>query len=105
MFFEPAHRMTNIAPLHRSDADTCDVSGVRPRPGVAATVLTWMQQGICGLHGHEPMLQYDRNRLYLRCVSCGHETAGWEVGRKPLSAKIEPRAQMPADLSVVRKIA
>ena len=38
-----------------------------------------IQYFLCGLHGHDPMLHYDQNRIYLRCASCGHETPGWEL--------------------------
>jgi hypothetical protein len=37
---------------------------------------------LCGLHGHDPLLHFDRNRMYLRCASCGYETPGWELDQK-----------------------
>lgn len=107
MLFEPAHRMMSIAPVHRDDAHAGDPVDheERPRPGIAAAVLTWMQQGICGLHGHDPLLHWNRNRLYLRCASCGHETPGWDVGRRPAAPRPETLAQVSGDLAVARKIA
>jgi hypothetical protein len=43
-----------------------------------------VQFALCSLHGHEPLLHYDQNRIYLRCASCGHETPGWELDdRRP----------------------
>jgi hypothetical protein len=34
---------------------------------------------ICGLRGHEAVLHFERQRLSLRCLSCGHETTGWSL--------------------------
>lgn len=36
-----------------------------------------LQRLMCGLRGHDSVLRYERYRLSLRCLSCGHETAGW----------------------------
>lgn len=33
----------------------------------------------CLIHGHTDTLQVDRLRIYLRCGSCGDESAGWTV--------------------------
>jgi hypothetical protein len=34
---------------------------------------------ICGLRGHDEVLHFERHRLSLRCLSCGHETTGWSL--------------------------
>ena len=36
-------------------------------------------QTICAVHGHELMLHYERGRICLRCIDCGHETTGWSL--------------------------
>lgn len=36
---------------------------------------------LCGLTGHTVTLQQDAARLWLRCDSCGLESAGWDVPR------------------------
>jgi hypothetical protein len=41
-----------------------------------------IQFALCGLHGHDPLLQFDEQRIYLRCASCGHETPGWELDQR-----------------------
>jgi hypothetical protein len=33
------------------------------------------------LRGHDESLQFQKNRLYLRCISCGYETPGWSLDR------------------------
>ncbi len=42
-------------------------------------VLGRMRQMLCGLHGHDTLLHFAQDRMSLRCVSCGHETPGWEL--------------------------
>ncbi len=44
-----------------------------------ATVVTWMRSMMCGLGGHDNLLQFSRGRMYLKCVSCGHESPGWDI--------------------------
>jgi len=44
-------------------------------------VLDSMRQALCGLHGHDNLLQFEEYRVFLRCASCGHESPGWELGR------------------------
>jgi hypothetical protein len=38
-----------------------------------------MRQAYCGLHGHDSLLQFEEDRMFLRCTSCGHESPGWEI--------------------------
>jgi hypothetical protein len=47
--------------------------------GLGGRVFDWLRQTICGLHGHDTLLHFDKDRMALRCVSCGHETPGWEL--------------------------
>ena len=47
--------------------------------------LHGLQRMMCGLRGHDAVLSIERNRLSLRCLSCGHETAGWMLSRKPVT--------------------
>jgi hypothetical protein len=41
-----------------------------------------IRQFFCGLHGHDALLHVEDNRISLLCTSCGHETPGWEFGRR-----------------------
>ncbi len=41
-----------------------------------------IQFALCSLHGHDPLLHYDEQRIYLRCASCGHETPGWDLDQR-----------------------
>jgi hypothetical protein len=38
------------------------------------------RHALCALHGHSMMLKTEPGRLYLRCLTCGAKTAGWEIG-------------------------
>ena len=39
---------------------------------------------VCGLHGHDSLLQVDNGRMFLKCTTCGYETPGWSTsGRGP----------------------
>jgi hypothetical protein len=56
------------------------------RPGTISTLSprlmsragSRLRQWVCGLHGHEPLMHFEKNRVALRCI-CGYETPGWEV--------------------------
>lgn len=51
-------------------------------------------QFLCAIHGHDLLMHFEPRRLSLRCESCGYETPGWEIGRKPRAA---PRALRATD--------
>ncbi len=57
--------------------------------GVLARVGGQVRQFICGLHGHDSLLHFQKGRLSLLCSSCGYETPGWDVKAVPL---VEPQA-------------
>ena len=43
-----------------------------------------IQSAVCGLQGHDPLLQVEAGRMFLRCTTCGYETPGWTTeGRGP----------------------
>src|SRR6266540_6430952 len=46
-------------------------------------VIHRLRHMVCALHGHDTLLQFEQGRLFLRCVSCGHETPGWELNETP----------------------
>jgi len=51
-------------------------------------VLDWVRQSVCGLHGHDNLLQFEHERMFLRCASCGHETPGWELNETPPTVRV-----------------
>jgi hypothetical protein len=52
-------------------------------PHVVARTLAWVRQVYCGLHGHELYMHFGASRLFLECVSCGHESPGWDLNQAP----------------------
>jgi hypothetical protein len=51
--------------------------------GFGVRVWDWARQAFCSLHGHDTMLHFQRGRMSLRCVTCGHETPGWSLDKVP----------------------
>ena len=55
-----------------------------------------LRQMICGLRGHDTLLNFEDERMSLRCVSCGHETPGWELNEAPPTVTVRGDARRPA---------
>ena len=45
----------------------------------AVAASAWMSRTLCGLGGHVMVRHFERDRISLECLSCGHRTAGWAV--------------------------
>ena len=76
--------------------------------GLGEKVLERLRHLMCGLHGHDTLLQFDHGRMYLRCVSCGHETPGWKLdeARPTVTARGDARrTAMRPHLVSARRIA
>jgi len=74
--------------------------------GALERLLKRIQGVMCGLHGHDSVLQYERNRMFLQCTSCGHETPGWEVTPGAFQmrrADPKPARALTSDLGIVRR--
>ena len=50
-------------------------------PGILDRVGDRVRQFFCGLHGHDALLHFERDRLSLMCTSCNYESPGWEIKR------------------------
>ena len=66
------------------------------RSSVLARVATWLRQTICGLSGHDALLHFENERMSLRCVSCGHESPGWELNETPPTVTVRGDARRHA---------
>lgn len=53
------------------------VNVVADRPTFWRRLARWW----CGIVGHEIVRAYERERIYGRCLLCGHETIGWSLAR------------------------
>jgi hypothetical protein len=47
-----------------------------------AHVASRLSQLICGLSGHQLLLNAEPGRLSLKCMSCPYETPGWTIKEK-----------------------
>lgn len=52
------------------------------RRGLWARAVGTFQAAVCGMHGHDPMLQFEQGRMFLRCSSCGYTSPGWDTGER-----------------------
>ncbi len=70
----------------------------REDDGLGTRVIGRMRQVLCGLHGHDNLLQFEHDRMFLRCASCGHETPGWDISEAPPApvAQEEQEIRRPA---------
>ena len=50
---------------------------------VGGRVLDRARAIFCGLQGHEHLLRFHGDRMYLRCLECGHESSGWQLNATP----------------------
>jgi hypothetical protein len=50
-------------------------------------------EAFCGLHGHDSLLQFEQDRMFLRCTSCGHESPGWQLNKTPPTVVADPDAR------------
>jgi hypothetical protein len=73
------------------------------------SMIDRVRQVFCGLHGHDNLLQFEQDRMFLKCVSCGHETPGWSLNEAPPTVTIRGDARRHAvvrpHLISVRRIA
>ena len=64
--------------------------------GFVTNVVGRMRQAFCGLHGHDALLQFGHDRMYLKCTTCGHESPGWEISENPSAMTEGKPARRPA---------
>ncbi len=64
--------------------------------GPVVAVLEAVRHLVCGVQGHDYLLRFERDRMYLKCLSCGHESPGWELPeRRPtVTARAEPSSSL-----------
>jgi hypothetical protein len=65
----------HLIPSVRATTDEAPTDGL--------SVIDRLRQVYCGMHGHDSLLQFEQDRMFLRCASCGHETPGWSLDEAP----------------------
>jgi len=75
--------VSNLPYLFKSSADIPANSETSQVEALGERVLDRIREAVCGLYGHDTMRVFERNRLFLKCVSCGHESPGWSINETP----------------------
>ena len=81
-----------------SDDGLASTDAVQAEDGIGARMFLWLRQAYCGLHGHDSLMQFEKERMFLQCVSCGHESPGWELTDTPPPVRIRGDAPRHAIL-------
>ena len=82
-----------VASRDRVEAD----NDVQPTDdGLGTRVLNHVRQAFCGMTGHDILRHFERNRMFLKCVSCGHESPGWALTEPRPTAKPRGDVRRPA---------
>jgi hypothetical protein len=84
------HRIASNDGLNSSAGDAHGAAD-----GHATRVLRWLRRTCCGLSGHESLLQFQRDRIFLRCASCGHESPGWKLNETTPPIRVRGDARRP----------
>ena len=66
------------------------------QPGGFMRAMVMLRQALCGVRGHDTLLHFEGERMALRCVSCGHETPGWELNEAPPTVTVRGDARRHA---------
>ena len=46
---------------------------------MAIAAAEGLLQARCGLGGHTMAMRFEKTRMSLQCLSCGHNTPGWTI--------------------------
>ena len=72
---------------------------------IAGHFMGSLRRLICALRGHEEYLRFEKNRMYLECVACGHESPGWTIDSRRQVLQFQSRRMKTPGHSAIRKIA
>jgi len=42
--------------------------------------MGWLRSWWCAFRRHDSVLQFEDERMFLECVTCGHRSPGWTLG-------------------------
>jgi len=75
---------------------TAEESAPAQASASSTRMMSLLRQMFCALHGHDTLLHFEHERMSLRCVSCGHETPGWELNETPPTVTVRGDARRHA---------
>jgi hypothetical protein len=72
---------------------------------LAGHLMGSIRRLICAIRGHDDYLHFEKNRVYLECVACGHESPGWTVEPRRPVLRFQSRRAATSSRELIRKIA
>ncbi len=72
---------------------------------IAGPIMGSLKRLLCALRGHEEYLHFDKNRVYLQCVGCGHESPGWTVETHRPVLRFSARTATEPTGALIRRVA
>ena len=71
---------SHAQPMPAAPPATASLNALWPRArAMAAAAAEGLQQARCGLGGHTMAMRFEKTRVSLQCMSCGHNTPGWTI--------------------------
>ena len=68
-------------------------------------LMGFFKRLVCAWRGHEDYLHFEKNRVYLECVACGHESPGWTIDSQRPVLRFQSRRAKTSGAAMIRKIA
>jgi hypothetical protein len=88
------------------DDDKSSPDATNGSADLSTVVLERLGQIVCGMHGHDNLIQFEQYRMFLKCASCGHETPGWRLpDRRPVARPREAGHELMTTLHDVKRVA
>ena len=71
---------SHAEPLSSAPPAAVSLHTLWPRArALACAAVDGLAQARCGLVGHSMALKFEKTRVSLQCMSCGHNTSGWTI--------------------------
>ena len=75
-------------PIASNDGFRSAADAHQAEDGIGVRVLLRVSQIFCSLRGHDNLMQFEKERMFLQCASCGHESPGWELTEAPPKVRV-----------------
>lgn len=71
---------SHAEPLPSAPPTAASLNTIWPRARALATsAVEGLAQARCGLGGHAMAMKFEKTRVSLQCMNCGHNTSGWTI--------------------------
>jgi hypothetical protein len=58
---------------------------------LAGHLMESLRQFFCALRGHDDYMRFEKNRVYLECIECGHQSPGWTIDAQRPALRYQSR--------------